>query len=100
MVLGRNLDHADDNSWVVLVEEELAGSYTVPVDEQIERMVADWDRETNMKYDAPWKQTHEVENKQEPEEPYKMAVEQAGMEHVGVVHGDDDNHHEDEEARV
>ena len=45
MVLGRNLDHADDNSWVVLAEEELAGSYTVPVDAQIERMVADSDRE-------------------------------------------------------
>ena len=99
MVLGRNLDHADDNSWVVLVEEELAGSYTVPVDEQIERMVADWDRETNMKYDAPWKQTHEVENKQEPEEPYKMAVEQRDMVLEEVVH-DDDNHHEDEEETV
>ena len=45
MDLGRNLDHADDNSLVVLVEEELAGSYTVPVDAQIERMVADSDRE-------------------------------------------------------
>ena len=45
MVVGRNLDHADDNSLVVLVEEELAGSYTVPVDAQIERMVADSDRE-------------------------------------------------------
>ena len=45
MVVGRNLDHADDNSLVVLVEEELAGSYTVPVDAQIERMVADLDRE-------------------------------------------------------
>ena len=38
MVVGRNLDHADDNSLVVLVEEELVGSYTVPVDEQIERI--------------------------------------------------------------
>ena len=102
MVLGRNLDHADDNSWVVLVEEELAGSYTEPVDEQIERMVADWDRETwNMKYDAPWKQTHEVENKQEPEEPYKMAVEQPDMVLEGVVRDDDEgNHHEDEEETV
>ena len=45
MVLGKKLEVADDNSWVVLVEEELAGSYTVPVDAQIERMVADLDRE-------------------------------------------------------
>ena len=45
MVLGRNLDHAGDNSLVVLAEEELAGSYTVPVDAQIERMVADSDQE-------------------------------------------------------
>ena len=33
MVLGKKLEVADDNSWVVLVEEELAGSYTVPVDD-------------------------------------------------------------------
>ena len=47
MVLGRNLDHADDNSLVVLAEEELAGSYTEPVDEQIERIpVDDSDRES------------------------------------------------------
>ena len=45
MDLGMNHEVADDNSWVVLVEEELAGSYTVPVDAQIERMVADSDRE-------------------------------------------------------
>ena len=98
MVLGRNLDHADDNSWVVLVEEELAGSYTEPVDEQIERMVADWDRETwNMKYDAPWKQTHADWNKQEPEEPYKVAVEQPDMVLEGVVRDDDNHAVEDEE---
>ena len=101
MGLGKKLDHADDNSWVVLVEEELAGSYTVPVDEQIERMVADWDRETNMKYDAPWKLTHGDWNKQEPEEPYKMAVEQPDMVLVGVVHDDDDeNHHEEDEEET
>ena len=45
MVLGKKLEVADDNSLVVLAEEELAGSYTVPVDAQIERMVADSDRE-------------------------------------------------------
>ena len=38
MVVGRKLEVAVDNSLVVLVEEELAGSYTVPVDEQIERI--------------------------------------------------------------
>ena len=46
MVVGRNLDHADDNSLVVLVEEELVGSYTVPVDAQIGRIPDDdWGRE-------------------------------------------------------
>ena len=98
MGLGKKLEDAVDNSWVVLVEEELVGSYTVPVGAQIEHMVADSDRETNMKFDVPWKLTHEVENKQE-EEPYKTAVEQPGMVLVGVVH-DDDNHHEDEEETV
>ena len=45
MGLGKKLEDAVDNSWVVLVEEELVGSYTVPVGAQIERMVADSDRE-------------------------------------------------------
>ena len=38
MDLGRNHEVAVDNSLVVLVEEELVGSYTVPVDAQIERI--------------------------------------------------------------
>ena len=45
MVLGKKLEVADDNSLVVLVEEELVESYTVPVDAQIECMVADSDQE-------------------------------------------------------
>ena len=54
MGLGKKLEDAVDNSWVVLVEEELVGSYTVPVDAQIERMVVDSDRETkNKRCDAP-----------------------------------------------
>ena len=104
MVVGRNLDHADDNSLVVLVEEELAGSYTVPVDAQIERIRDDdWDRETkNKRYDAPLKLTHEVENKQEPEEPYERAVEQPDTVLERVVHDDDEgnDHVEDEEETV
>ena len=102
MQLGRNLEVADDNSLVVLVEEELVGSYTVPVDAQIERMVADSDRETkNKRCDAPLKLTHGDWNKLE-EEPYKKAVEQPDMELEGVVHDDDEGNHseEDEEARV
>ena len=101
MVLGRNLDHADDNSWVVLEEEELAGSYTVPVDAQIERIPDDdWDRETkNKRYDAPLKLTHEGWNKLE-EEPYKRAVEQPDMVLEGVVHDDDNRLGEDEEETV
>ena len=104
MVLGRNLDHADDNSWVVLVEEELAGSYTVPVDAQIERIpVDDLGRETKSKRcDAPWKLTHGDWNKLEEEEPYKMAVEQPDMVLEGVVRDDDEGNHldEDEEETV
>ena len=102
MELGRNLDVVDDNSLVVLVEEELAGSYTVPVDAQIERIRDDdWDRETkNKRYDAPLKLTHEVENKQEPEEPYERAVEQPDTVLEGVVRDDEGNHHEDEEETV
>ena len=85
----------------MLAEEELAGSYTEPVDEQIERIpVDDWGRETKSKRcDAPWKLTHGDWNKQEEEEPYKMAVEQRDMVLEEVVH-DDDNHHEDEEETV
>ena len=101
MVLGKNLEVADDNSLVVLVEEELAGSYTVPVDAQIERMVADSDRERkNMRFDAPWKLTHGVGNKLVAEEPYKKADEQPDMELEGVVHDDGNHHDEEEEARV
>ena len=103
VVLGRNLDHADDNSLVVLVEEELAGSYTVPVDAQIERMVADSDQERqNKKFDAPWKLTHADWSKQEEEEPYKKAVEQPDMVLEGVVRDDDEGNHldEDEEETV
>ena len=103
MGLGKKLEDADDNSWVVLVEEELAGSYTVPVDAQIERIpVDDWGRETKSKRcDAPWKLTHEGWNKQE-EEPCKRAVEQPDMVLEGVVHDDDDENHdeEDEEETV
>ena len=99
----RNLEVADGNSLVVLAEAELAGSYTVPVDAQIERIRDDdLDRETNMRFDAPLKLTHGVGNKQDPEEPYKMAVEQADMVLEGVVHDDDEGNHseEEEEARV
>ena len=54
-----------------------------------------------MKFDVPWKLTHEVENKQEPEEPYKVADEQPDTVLEGVVRDDDDKHPgEDEEARV
>ena len=101
--LGRNHEDADNNSLVVLVEEELAGSYTVPVDAQIERIPDDdSDRERrNMKFDAPLKLMHADWNKQEPEEPYKVADEQPDTVLEGVVRDDDDNHPgEDEEARV
>ena len=45
------------------------------------------------------KLTHEGWNKQE-EEPYKRAVEQAGMELVGVVRDDEGNHHEEVEEET
>ena len=100
MLLGKNLEVADGNSLVVLAEAELAGSYTVPVDAQIERMEADSDQERkNMRFDVPWKLTHEDWNKLE-EEPYKKAVEQPDMELEGVVHDDGNHHDEEEEARV
>ena len=47
-----------------------------------------------MRYDAPLKLTHADWNKQEPEEPYKRAVEEPDT----VLGGDDDNRlGEDEE---
>ena len=48
------------------------------------------------------KLTHEDWNKQEPEEPYKMAVEQADTVLEGVVHDVDEgnDHEEDEEETV
>ena len=50
-----------------------------------------------MRYDAPLKLTHADWNKQEPEEPYKRAVEQPDMVLEGVVHDDDNRLGEDEE---
>ena len=53
-----------------------------------------------MRYDAPLKLTHADWNKQEPEEPYKKAVEQPDTVLVGVVHDDDNHPGEDEEETV
>ena len=55
-----------------------------------------------MRYDAPLKLTHVDWNKQEPEEPYKRAVEQPDTVLEGVVHDVDEgnDHEEDEEETV
>ena len=53
-----------------------------------------------MRYDAPLKLTHADWNKQEPEEPYKRAVEQPDTVLEGVVHDEGIHHEEDEEETV
>ena len=53
-----------------------------------------------MRYDAPLKLTHADWNKQEPEEPYKRAVEQPDTVLEEVVRDDEGIHHEEDEEET